>query len=180
MPWISAVETPFTAFSFRKQGERVLGRLLVRRIQDLNPRASPGQPTIFPTCRLRAFIATGALDTVAADKTHRGHAIIEQVNADLNDSALGNPQDGAVEPDLQRSGRPPRTEIPKDHGGTPPVAGPGTPARPEPDAPGQTNSRGPQRARRRIKATGRLDRRWGRDDGSQMAGSGGTGDKLTA
>ena len=31
------------------------------------------------------------LDTVAADKTHRGHAIIEQVHADLKNSALAHP-----------------------------------------------------------------------------------------
>ena len=30
------------------------------------------------------------LDTVAADKTHRGHAIIEQVHADLKNSALAH------------------------------------------------------------------------------------------
>ena len=33
---------------------------------------------------------TGSLDTVAADKTHRGHAIIEQVNADLKATALAH------------------------------------------------------------------------------------------
>jgi hypothetical protein len=30
------------------------------------------------------------MDTVTADKTHRGHAIIEQVNADLKNSALAH------------------------------------------------------------------------------------------
>lgn len=91
--WISAAEvaeTPFTAFSSRKRGERVTGRLIVRRIPDLNPHAGAGQPTIFPTYRFHAFFTTGTLDTVAADKTHRGHAIIEQVNADLKDSALAH------------------------------------------------------------------------------------------
>ena len=34
--------------------------------------------------------AAGALDTVAADKIHRAHAVIEQVNADLKDSALAH------------------------------------------------------------------------------------------
>src|SRR5674476_653975 len=37
-----------------------------------------------------AFFATSTLDTVAADKTHRGHAIIEQVHADLKNSALAH------------------------------------------------------------------------------------------
>jgi hypothetical protein len=91
--WISAAEvaeTPFTAFSSRKQGERVTGRLVVRRIPDLNPHAGAGQPAIFDTYRFHAFFTTGTLDTVAADKTHRGHAIIEQVNADLKNSALAH------------------------------------------------------------------------------------------
>jgi hypothetical protein len=30
------------------------------------------------------------LDTVAADKTHRGHTVIEQVHADLKNSALAH------------------------------------------------------------------------------------------
>lgn len=91
--WISAAEvaeTPYTAFSSRKQGERVTGRLVVRRIPDLNPHARAGQPTIFDTYRFHAFFTTGSLETVAADRTHRGHAIIEQVNADLKQSALAH------------------------------------------------------------------------------------------
>ncbi|MBT2554126.1 IS1380 family transposase [Arthrobacter sp. ISL-5] len=91
--WISAAEvaeTPFSAFSSRKQGERVPGRLVVRRIPDLNPHAGAGQPTIFTTYRFHAFFTTGTLDTVSADKTHRGHAIIEQINADLKSSALAH------------------------------------------------------------------------------------------
>ena len=35
------------------------------------------------------------LDTVAADKPHRGHAIIEQVHADLRNSALAHLPSGA-------------------------------------------------------------------------------------
>jgi hypothetical protein len=40
--------------------------------------------------RFHAFFTTSDLDTVTADKTHRQHAIIEQVNADLKDSALAH------------------------------------------------------------------------------------------
>ncbi len=61
--WISAAEvaeTPFTAFSSRKQGERVTGRLIVRRIPDLNPHAGAGQLTIFQTYRFHAFFAIPA------------------------------------------------------------------------------------------------------------------------
>ena len=43
--------------------------------------------------RFHAFFTTtdhDAADTVAADKTHRGHAIIEQVHADLKNAALAH------------------------------------------------------------------------------------------
>ena len=49
-----------------------------------------GRPTLFDTWRFHAFFTTTDLDTVTADKTHRGHAIIEQVHADLKDSALAH------------------------------------------------------------------------------------------
>ena len=91
--WISSAdvaEIPFTAFSSRKINERILGRLVVRRIPELNPFEGVGQPTLFDTHRFHAFFTTSDLDTVTADKTHRQHAIIEQVNADLKDSALAH------------------------------------------------------------------------------------------
>ena len=59
----------------------------MRRIPELNPKEAAGQPTLFDTHRFHAFFTTSALDTITADKTHRGHAIIEQINADLKDSA---------------------------------------------------------------------------------------------
>ena len=91
--WISRAEVaeiPFVAFKSRKKSEQVPGRLVVRRIPDLNPKAVAGQPTLFDTWRFHAFFTTSTLDTVTADKTHRGHAIIEQVHADLKDSALAH------------------------------------------------------------------------------------------
>lgn len=91
--WISraeVAETPFTAFTSKKAAEQVQGRLVVRRIPDLNPRSSAGQTTLFDTWRFHAFFTTSDADTVTADKTHRGHAIIEQVHADLKNSALAH------------------------------------------------------------------------------------------
>ena len=91
--WISraeVAEVPFTAFSSRKKAEQVRGRLVVRRIPDLNPPDDPPQATLFQIWRYHAFFTTSGLDTVTADKTHRGHAIIEQVNADLKNSALAH------------------------------------------------------------------------------------------
>ena len=91
--WISVAEVaevPFTAFSGRKKAERIEGRVVVRRIPELNPKEASGQPTLFDTHRFHAFFTTSDLDTVTADKTHRAHAIIEQINADLKDSALAH------------------------------------------------------------------------------------------
>jgi hypothetical protein len=94
--WVSRAEVAeigFTAFSSRPKAEQVTGRLVVRRIPDLNPAANHGQSTLFDTWRFHAFFTTTSpklADTVAADKTHRGHAIIEQVHADLKSSALAH------------------------------------------------------------------------------------------
>jgi hypothetical protein len=91
--WISRAEVAevgFTAFSSRKRAEQVPGRLVVRRIPDLNRPATPGQGSLFQLWRFHAFFTTSGLDTVTADATHRGHAIIEQVHADLKNSALAH------------------------------------------------------------------------------------------
>ena len=94
--WVSRAEVAeieFTAFSSRKATEQVTGRLVVRRIPDLNPGTNAGQETLFDTWRFHAFFTTtdpALADTVAADKTHRHHAIIEQVHADLKNSALAH------------------------------------------------------------------------------------------
>ena len=89
--WISTAEVAeidFTAFTSKKKADQVPGRLVVRRIPDLNPH--PGQDSLFDTWRFHAFFTTTTLDTVTADKTHRGHAIIEQVHADLKHAALAH------------------------------------------------------------------------------------------
>ncbi len=94
--WVSraeVAEVDFTAFASRKKTDQVCGRLVVRRIPDLNPGKSDGQETLFDTWRFHAFFTTTSpeqADTVAADKTHRAHAIIEQVHADLKNSALAH------------------------------------------------------------------------------------------
>jgi len=94
--WISRAEVaeiPFTAFTAQARTRHVPGRLVVRRIPDLNPKTGEGQDQLFNTWRFHAFFTTtdpDVLDTVAADKTHRAHAIIENVNADLKNSALAH------------------------------------------------------------------------------------------
>ncbi len=96
--WISRAEVaeiPFTAFAAQKKTEWVPGRLVVRRIPDFNAEKNKaaGQGTLFDVWRFHAFFTTadpGILGTVAADKTHRHHAVIEQVHADLKNSALAH------------------------------------------------------------------------------------------
>lgn len=96
--WISRAEVaeiPHTAFAAQKKAHQVPGRLIVRRIPDVHAerKKADGQGTLFDVWRFHAFfttVPTDQLDTVAADKTHRGHAIIEQVHADLKSSALAH------------------------------------------------------------------------------------------
>jgi hypothetical protein len=88
--WISraeVAEVPFIAFASRPKAQQVTGRLVVRRIPELNPN---GQDGLFNVWRFHAFFTTSSLTTVAADQTHRGHAVIEQVHADLKNSALAH------------------------------------------------------------------------------------------
>ena len=93
--WVSraeVAEVPFTAFTSDegRPGARAAGGAPHPRPQ---PGAKDGQGTLFDTWRFHAFFTTtdpADLDTVAADKTHRGHAIIEQVHADLKSSALAH------------------------------------------------------------------------------------------
>ncbi len=59
--WISRAEVAeigFTAFSSRKAAEQVGGRLVVRRIPDLNAKADSGQETLFDTWWFHAFFTT--------------------------------------------------------------------------------------------------------------------------
>ncbi|MDL9949088.1 IS1380 family transposase, partial [Gordonia sp. ABSL11-1] len=87
--WVSRAEVadiPFTAFTSKAKKLQVPGRLVVRRIPDFQPQGDG----LFDVWRFHAFFTTSDLDTVTADTTHRGHAIIEQVHADLKASALAH------------------------------------------------------------------------------------------
>ena len=96
--WISraeVAEVPFTAFAAQKKADHVSGRLVVRRIPDFNAEKNKaaGQDSLFDVWRFHAFFTTtdpAILDTVASDKIHRGHAVIEQVHSDLKNSALAH------------------------------------------------------------------------------------------
>ena len=92
--WVSraeVAETAYTAFTSTKHPMAV--RLVVRRIPDwqAEKRKAQGQDPLLAAWRHHAFITNVPADqhdAVAADHAHRGHAIIEQVNADLKASAL--------------------------------------------------------------------------------------------
>ncbi|GAA1862716.1 hypothetical protein GCM10009813_24750 [Brevibacterium marinum] len=93
--WINkaeVAEVPFTAFTSKKKSLQATGRLVVRRIPELNEaKRSAGQDPLFDLFLYHAFFTTvdkDRFDTVAADQVHRKHAIIEQINAELKNGAL--------------------------------------------------------------------------------------------
>ena len=99
--WISQAEVAemdFTAFSSKAKHLQVPGRLVVRRVPEKNKqKLAAGQDTIFDIYRHHGFfttISTEVLDTAAADRVHRGHAVIEQVNAELKAGPLAHMPSG--------------------------------------------------------------------------------------
>ena len=97
--WISdaeIAETEFTAFTSKAKKWQVTARLIVRRVKRL-PNAGDGQGELFPTWRYHAVFTDSGFTLVQAEAQHRGHAIIEQVFADLNDSALAHMPSGSFQ-----------------------------------------------------------------------------------
>lgn len=91
--WISdaeVAETSYTAFTGTKH--QFTARLVVRRIRREPP---PGQDELLPAWRYHGFFTDTALSTIDADLTHRAHAIIEQVFADLIDGPLAHLPSGS-------------------------------------------------------------------------------------
>ncbi|MGH3921190.1 MAG: transposase [Pseudonocardiaceae bacterium] len=92
--WISdaeVAEIEFTAFTSRRRAEHVTARLIVRRVRRLNPTTVPaGQAEMFTVYRYHAIFTDSPEPMLAAEATHRDHAIIEQVIAELKDSALAH------------------------------------------------------------------------------------------
>ncbi len=95
--WVSEAEVaeiPFTAFTGRRRDEHVHARLIVRRVRRLNPATAPAghraQGELFAAYRYHAVFTDSPLATLEAEAAHRDHAIIEQVIADLKNSALAH------------------------------------------------------------------------------------------
>jgi hypothetical protein len=86
--WISdaeIAEVPYTAFASRA-AHRTDGRLLVRRVKRLNPKAAAqGQGELFATYRYHAVFTDSPFPLTQAESDHRAHAVVEQVFADLID-----------------------------------------------------------------------------------------------
>lgn len=88
--WISdaeVAETSYTAFTGRP--EQITARLIVRRVKDANH-----LDALFPVWRHHPFLTNSELPAAEADITHRRHAIIETVFADLIDGPLAHMPSG--------------------------------------------------------------------------------------
>src|SRR5450759_4028300 len=105
-------EVPFTAFTSRRTAEHISGRLIVRRVKRLNPTAKTAtsaaggdrQGELFALYRYHAVFTDSPLPLVQAEKTHRAHAIIEQVHADLRSGPLAHLPSGFVRGEQRLAG----------------------------------------------------------------------------
>jgi hypothetical protein len=97
--WISnadGAEIEFTAFTSRRKCDHITARLIVRRVKRLNPDSVPaGQEELFSAYRYHAVFTDSPQPTLAAETTHRQHAVIEQVNADLKAGPLAHLPSGS-------------------------------------------------------------------------------------
>jgi hypothetical protein len=81
-------ETTYTAFE--DTPHEVTARLIVRRIPDLNKTATGDQGELFTVWRYHAAFTNSPFVLVQAEAQHRGHAVIEQVFAELIDGPLAH------------------------------------------------------------------------------------------
>jgi hypothetical protein len=88
-------ETRYTAFDGTR--DAVTARLIVRRIPDLNRKHTPGQGELFPVWRYHAAFTDSPFILVQAEAQHRGHAVIEQVFAELIDGPLAHLPSGVFD-----------------------------------------------------------------------------------
>jgi hypothetical protein len=92
--WVSdaeVAEVAFTAFTGRRRTEHVTARLIVRRVRRLNPRTvAAGQAEAFAVYRYHAVFTDNSEPMLTAEATHRDHAIIEQVIAELKNGPLAH------------------------------------------------------------------------------------------
>ena len=98
--WVSDAEVAeigFTAFTSRRHSEHIGARLIVRRVKRLNPKTVPaGQGALFSTWRHHAVFTDSAEAMLAAEATHRDHAIVEKVIAELKNGPLAHLPSGQM------------------------------------------------------------------------------------
>jgi hypothetical protein len=96
--WISdaeVAETTLPAFTGRRRREQVTARLIVRRVRRLNPATAPAGQTgkqgeLFAVYRYHPVFTDSTEPMLHAEATHRDHAIIEQVIAELKNGPLAH------------------------------------------------------------------------------------------
>jgi hypothetical protein len=96
--WVSdaeVAEAQYTAFASKKKEQQVTARLIVRRVRALNDKAAAGQDELFPLWRYHAVFTDSPFEMLQAEEQHRGHAIVEQVFADLYDGPLAHLPSGS-------------------------------------------------------------------------------------
>ena len=81
-------EITYTAFEGTRYA--ITATLIVRRIKRINPTLATGQDELFPQYRYHAVFTDSPFVLVQAESQHRGHAVIEQVNADLISGPLAH------------------------------------------------------------------------------------------
>jgi len=86
-------ETEYTAFG--STPSPVTARLIVRRVPERNKDKLAGQDELFGVWRYHAVFTNNPAPLVVAEVTHRQHAIVEQVFADLKASALAHMPSGS-------------------------------------------------------------------------------------
>ena len=105
----------FTAFTSKAKSKHIGGRLIVRRVKRLNPTSTPKpskagtnkagsdtgsdarQEELFAAYRYHAVFSDSPLTLVQAEKTHRAHAIVEQVIADLKNGPIAHLPSGSFQ-----------------------------------------------------------------------------------
>ena len=95
--WVSdaeVAEIEYTAFASKKKGQAVTARLIVRRVRDLNKKAAAGQDELFPVWRYHAVFTDSPFELIQAEGQHRGHAVVEQVFADVTSGPLAHMPSG--------------------------------------------------------------------------------------
>nr|WP_211257171.1 hypothetical protein [Streptomyces megasporus] len=86
----------YTAFTDKAKKYDTAARLLIRRVKRLNDAHVPGgQGELFTTWRFHVVFPDSPFELVEAERRHRAHTIVEQVFADLEDTALGQLSSGS-------------------------------------------------------------------------------------